>query len=190
MKLSGRMRRWLPLWIFLCLPAGDASAKSGPVFVCTGSNWELRVGRGRIRPIPLQSDPGDVSAESFAALSIERGNRWFGYIRDTQGTTDWWAGEIVPDGSLRDTLDWEGRVLFVLADPPDTVEAQVVASTGCGDLWAGCRPVHLEKGYHGRFSDIAAPHPRHGPRVRVYLGVPAGRMPLERVMGVLWRGGR
>ena len=56
--------------------------------------------------------------------------------------------------------------------------------------WAGCRPVHLERGYQGRFSDIAAPHPRHGPRVRVYLGVPVGRVPEDRVIGVFLKGGR
>lgn len=176
--------------ILLLLLTGHAFAHPDPSFVCTGTNWELRLGGGPIRRIPLRAEPDDLSAENFAAFSIERGNRWFAQIRDTQQTTDWWAGEIVPTVSLRDTLRWDGRILFLLADPPDSVEAQVLASTGCGDLWAGCRSVHLERGYQGRFSDIAAPHPRHGPRVRVYLGVPAGRMPADRVTGVIWRGGR
>ena len=179
---------FLPLILFAC--AGDLFAKSDASLVCSGPNWELRVGRGAIRRIPLQSDPGDLSPEGFAALSIERGNRWFEYLRDTQATIDWWAGEIVPEGSLKDTLRWDGHLAFVLADPADTVTAEVVASSRCGDLWAGCQPVHLERGYQGRFADIAAPHPRRGPCVRVYLGVPVGRVPEGRVIGIFLKGGR
>jgi hypothetical protein len=184
------MVRAFLLPLLLGLHAGAPELASGEPWICSGPEWELRVAREVVGRIPLRCDPGDGSAENFAAFAIERGNRWFERIRDTQGTIDWRAGKIVPRRTLADTLEWSGRLAFVLAQPADTVAAQVIAATRCGDLWAGCLPVRLEGGFRGRFSDLAVPHPRHGAQVRVYIGVPAGRVTPDRVRGIVLLGGK
>lgn len=165
------------LFMFVFAPPCRAAKATWPKLEGPGCTLEIR--RNPLAPIPYDADAASDRAMRWAALqaSDERASEFWRYVRDRQGSTDWFLIRIEPHDRKAD-LVWKpgDRLIFILGDSSH-VAAQVVTSTSCQDFDSPCDLLPMPAAV--AWEDIAT-----AGGWCAYAGVPRDRIRAHGVLGV------
>lgn len=133
----------------------------------TLGNATLEVSPKVLPPIPFQYTREETGSLNYAALAADRGNAYWGYLRETQSRIEWRALEVFPDDLEGDWIWPSGLVLYQGGTP-----CQVRLASRCGVAWQECEAVVPP--FNRSFRSLLTTFPRTSPRIVGYVGLPRG----------------